>query len=388
MKHTDAVAVFDTTLRDGEQARGASMTLHDKACIAQALDDAGVNVIEAGFPVASEESFKAVELASSIVQNATVCAIARATERDIDAAVQSLREAKHSRIHTFIATAKHHMEHKLCMSEDDVLERVRSSVTYARRFVAEVEWTPEVASRSDVVFLERAIHVAVKAGASIINVADTTGYMLPHEYAVLIARVVAITSAYDDVVVSAHCHDDLGCAVANSLAALHAGARQVECTVNGIGERAGNAALEEVVVAMSVRKEMLKLEHTVRTERLPELSLLVAEASCTPVAYNKAIVGRNAFSHESGIHQDGVLKAPSLYEEIDPSMVGRTRSLTLGKLSGVAAIKHAIELLGFHPDEFSETMLRTRFKAFADTQGSVDASLFVRFVAELRGSEK
>jgi 2-isopropylmalate synthase len=280
------------------------------------------------------------------------------------------------------------MEQKLCMSEDDVLECIRLSVMYARRFVAEVEWTPEIASRSDPVFLERAIHVAVKAGARIINVADTTGYMLPHEYAALIARVVAIVSAYDGVVVSAHCHDDLGCAVANSLVALHAGARQVECTVNGIGERAGNAALEEVVVAMTVRKEMLKLAHTVRTERLAELSVLVAEASHTPVAYNKAIVGRNAFSHESGIHQDGILKSPSLYEEINPSLVGRTRSLTLGKLSGVAALRHAILELGFSPSEFDEEMLRTRFKAFADECGSVDASLFARFVAELRGSEK
>jgi 2-isopropylmalate synthase len=238
------------------------------------------------------------------------------------------------------------------------------------------------------VFLERAIHTAVRAGASVINIADTTGYMLPHEYGALIARVVAHVSAYDGVTVSAHCHNDLGCAVANSLTALSAGARQVECTVNGIGERAGNAALEEVMVALTVRKNTLHLSHGVALHGLTELSACVAKASRTPVAFNKAVVGRNAFSHESGIHQDGVLKDPRLYEVIDPALVGRTRSITLGKLSGMAALKHAIGLLGFLPNEFDEHALKEGFKVLADTHGSVNEAQLATLISSLPRSER
>ncbi len=386
MKTVQKVAVFDTTLRDGEQARGAAMSLADKLRIARTLDAMGVDVIEAGFPASSTASYEAVEQVSMQVEHAVVCAIARATENDITKAASALSHAKRSRIHTFIATAPLHMREKLNMGEEEVLERIAWSVAYARRFVSEVEWTPEVATESTPEFLERAVDIAVRAGARIVNVADTTGYMLPHEYGAFVARIVKIVSAYDGVVVSAHCHDDLGCAVANSLAALHAGARQVECTVNGIGERAGNAALEEVLVALTVRKNMLKLTHGVDLTQLSALSALVAEACNTHVAYNKAIVGRNAFSHESGIHQDGVLKNPRLYEVIDPALVGRSRSITLGKLSGLSAVKHALSLLGVTADGLDEDALRTGFKALADQYGSVDEARLAALALSLQGN--
>jgi 2-isopropylmalate synthase len=388
MQNDTRVSVFDTTLRDGEQARGAAMTLHDKSRIADMLDGMGIDVIEAGFPVSSAASFEAVRVVSSIAKNAAVCAIARATEADIDAATAALEHARRPRIHTFIATSPLHMREKLSMHEEEVLERIAWSVSYARRYVAEVEWTPEVATESAPAFLERAINTAVRAGASVVNVADTTGYMLPHEYGALVEQVVEMCSAYDGVVVSAHCHDDLGCAVANSLAALKAGARQVECTVNGIGERAGNAALEEVLVALTVRANALNLTHGVDLTKLHALSLLVAEASNTHVAHNKAVVGRNAFSHESGIHQDGVLKNPRLYEVVDPALVGRTRSITLGKLSGIAAVKHALHVLGFHPHEYDEHLLRSKFKELADRHERVDEQHLFSLVSLLRGSER
>ena len=344
--------IFDTTLRDGEQSPGAAMTAADRLQIARELESAGVGVIEAGFPASSPAVEESI---AEIARNVTACAVAalaRALPSDIDCAWRSICRARRPRIHTFIATSRLHMERKLRMSPEAVIAAAAEAVRYARRYTADVEFSAEDATRSDPEFLARVLSAAIDAGAAVVNVPDTVGYMLPDEYAALLRTLLRTVRGIDRVVLSAHCHDDLGLAAANTLAAIVAGARQVEVTVNGIGERAGNCALEEVVTALRVRPEPFPTRTGFDTTRLPALSALVARATRMPVQKNKAVVGENAFAHEAGIHQDGVLKDRSTYEIIDAGLVGRAGGvLHLGRQSGRHALRSRLRCLGYAIDE-------------------------------------
>ncbi len=363
-REKDRVRIFDTTLRDGEQSPGAAMTLEEKLEVAALLDEMGIDIIEAGFPIASNGDFEAVSAISALVKNAVVCGLSRAGFKDIDRAGEALRGAAHPRIHTFISTSPVHMKHKLQMEPQAVLEAVTASVTRARNWTDNVEWSAEDATRTEHDFLCRAIELAIKAGATTINIPDTVGYTLPQEYFDLIKMVRERVPGAEDVVFSTHCHNDLGLAVANSLAGVLAGARQVECTVNGIGERAGNAALEEIVMALKVRKDRMPYATGVKTEMIARASKLVSNVTAFPVQYNKAIVGKNAFAHESGIHQDGMLKHAQTYEIINPADVGVTgTSLILGKLSGRHAFRDKLKALGY---ELGDNSLEDAFKRFKD----------------------
>ena len=302
------ILIFDTTLRDGEQSPGASMTLEEKLDVAELLDAMGVNIIEAGFPIASEGDFEAVTEVARRVKRATVAGLARSATKDIDRAGEALRHAARPRIHTFISTSPLHMKFKLNKEPAEVLEMITASVKRARNYVADVEWSAEDGTRSEIDFLCRCVELAIKAGATTINIPDTVGYAMTEEYQALFETVRARVPDSDKAIFSVHCHDDLGLAVANSLAGIKGGARQVECTINGIGERAGNAALEEVVMALKVRNDRLPYHTGIDATMLTRASKLVSAVSSFPVQYNKAIVGRNAFAHESGIHQDGMLK--------------------------------------------------------------------------------
>jgi 2-isopropylmalate synthase len=360
----DRVRIFDTTLRDGEQSPGAAMTLEEKMEVASLLDEMGVDIIEAGFPIASNGDFEAVSAISSLVKNAVVCGLSRAGFKDIDRAGEALRRAKHPRIHTFISTSPVHMKHKLQMEPHAVLEAVTASVTRARNWTDNVEWSAEDATRTEADFLCRAIELAIKAGATTINIPDTVGYALPQEYFELVKMLRDRVPGAADVVFSTHCHNDLGLAVANSLAGVLAGARQVECTVNGIGERAGNAALEEIVMALRVRRDRMPYTTAIRTDMIARASKLVSNVTAFPVQYNKAIVGKNAFAHESGIHQDGMLKHAQTYEIMNPADVGVTgTSLILGKLSGRHAFRDKLKTLGY---ELGDNALEDAFRRFKD----------------------
>src|SRR5215470_1751210 len=304
----DRVVIFDTTLRDGEQSPGATMTHEEKLEVAQLLDEMGVDVIEAGFPIASEGDFEAVNEIAKRTQNAVVCGLSRAGQKDIDRCAEAIKPAKRGRIHTFLSTSPVHMKYKLQMEPKDVYELVISSVTRARNHTDNVEWSSEDGTRTEFDFLCRCVEAAIKAGATTINIPDTVGYSVPEEYFELFKRVRAAVPNSDKARFSVHCHNDLGMAVANSMAGVRAGARQIECTINGIGERAGNAALEEVVMAMRTRNDVLPYWTNIDATKLARASKLVSAVTSFPVQYNKAIVGRNAFAHESGIHQDGMLK--------------------------------------------------------------------------------
>jgi 2-isopropylmalate synthase len=368
--HTDGldrVRIFDTTLRDGEQSPGAAMTHEEKIEVAALLDEMGVDIIEAGFPIASNGDFEAVSAIAQQVKNAVVCGLARAGFKDIDRAGDALRKARRSRIHTFISTSPVHMKHKLQMEPSAVLEAVAASVARARNWTDDVQWSAEDATRTDRDFLCRAVELAIKAGAGTINIPDTVGYATPQEYFELMTMLVSRVPGADKVVFSTHCHNDLGLAVANSLAGVLAGARQVECTINGIGERAGNAALEEVVMALKVRKDRMPFATSIKTDMIARASKLVSNVTAFPVQYNKAIVGKNAFAHESGIHQDGMLKNAQTYEIIDPAEVGVTgTALVLGKLSGRHAFRDKLAALGYRlGDNALEDAFR-RFKDLAD----------------------
>src|SRR5438132_8912264 len=321
----DRVVIFDTTLRDGEQSPGATMTHEEKLEVAELLDAMGVDIIEAGFPVASEGDFAAVHEIAKRTKNAVVCGLARAGLKDVDRAGEAIRPARRGRIHTFISTSPVHMKWKLQMEPQKVYEMVISSVTRARNFTDDVEWSCEDGTRTEHDFLCRCVEAAIKAGATTINIPDTVGYTVPEEYFNLIKMVRERVPNSDQARFSAHCHDDLGMAVANSLAGVRAGVRQIECTVNGIGERAGNAALEEIVMAIKTRSDVLPYWTGVDATMLTRASKLVAAATSFPVQYNKAIVGRNAFAHESGIHQDGMLKHTQTYEIMTPESVGGKR---------------------------------------------------------------
>ncbi len=360
----ERITIFDTTLRDGEQAPGASMNIEEKLLIAKTLEKMGVDVIEAGFPAASNGDFEAVSRIAQAVKNSTVCGLARAKKSDIERVAESLKLAAKPRIHTFLATSPIHMEFKLKMNEEQVLTAIKDSVSLARNLCREVDWSPEDATRSNRNFLFKAIETAINAGANTINIPDTVGYTTPEEYFDLISAIRNNVVNIDKAVISTHCHNDLGLAVANSLSAMRAGARQIECTINGIGERAGNAALEEIVMAIKTRGDFYQMKTGIDTTMITRLSKLVASITGFPVQYNKAIVGANAFAHESGIHQDGMLKNRSTYEIMTPQSVGLEKtSLVLGKLSGRAAFKDRLKEIGY---DLSEEMLAEAFKKFKD----------------------
>jgi 2-isopropylmalate synthase len=366
------IRILDTTLRDGEQSPGAAMTLEEKIQIAELLDEMGVDIIEAGFPISSQGDFQAVSEISKLVKRASVCGLARAGFKDIDRAGEAVKGAVRPRIHTFISTSPVHMKHKLQMGENAVLEAIGASVTRARNFTDNVQWSAEDATRTVPEFLCRAVDLAIRSGATVINIPDTVGYSTPQEYFDLVTMLRTRVPDSDKVIFSTHCHNDLGLAVANSLAGVLAGARQVECTVNGIGERAGNAALEEIVMALKVRKDIMPFTTGIDTTLLTKASKLVSNVTGFPVQYNKAIVGKNAFSHESGIHQDGMLKNVETYEIMRPEDVGvKSTSLMLGKLSGRHAFRDKLETLGYRLDDAAFEDAFRRFKDLADKKKHV-----------------
>ncbi len=368
--------IFDTTLRDGEQTPGVSFTPEEKLRIARQLARLGVDVIEAGFPAASPGDLEAVRRIALEVEGPTICALARAKEADIRAAWGAVRYAERPRIHVFIATSDIHLRHKLRLSRDEVLKRAREMVAYAGSLCPDVEFSPEDASRTDPAFLHEVLEAVIDAGAATVNIPDTVGYAIPSEFAALIRGIVEVVPNIDRAVISVHCHDDLGLAVANSLAAVAAGARQVECTVNGLGERAGNAALEEVVMALEVRRDLFGLGTGINTREIVRTSRLVSSISGISVPPNKAIVGDNAFAHESGVHQDGVLKERSTYEIIDPKTVGFTRSeLVLGKLSGRHAVREKLREMGYELSDEELERVFARFKELADLKEVSEADL-------------
>jgi 2-isopropylmalate synthase len=385
----DKILIFDTTLRDGEQSPGCSMNLEEKLRMARLLDEMGVDIIEAGFPIASPGDFEAVSEIAKIIKNASVCGLSRAIERDIDVAGEALSHAKNPRIHTFISTSPQHMRYQLQMDEGQVLESVASSVTRARKYTDNVEWSAMDATRSDPNFLCRAIDVAIRAGARTINIPDTVGYAVPDEFAALITRIKNTVPDIDCCVISVHCHNDLGLAVANSLAGVAAGARQIECTINGIGERAGNAALEEVVMAMKTRADKMPYVCGIDTTMIMKASRTLSTTIGFNVQPNKAIVGANAFAHESGIHQDGVLKNASTYEIMTPESVGLTRSeLVLGKHSGRHALKSRVAELGYELGDNALNDLFKRFKDLADKKKQVFDDDIIALIEDEVGAEK
>jgi 2-isopropylmalate synthase len=363
----DKVLIFDTTLRDGEQCPGATMTLEEKLEVADLLDDMGVDIIEAGFPIASEGDFEAVSLIAKRIKRSVVAGLARAGMKDIDRCGEAVKHAQRPRIHTFLSTSPIHMKWKLQKEPDQVLEMVRQSVERARNYVDDVEWSAEDGTRTEMDFLCRCVETAIKAGATTINIPDTVGYTTPDEYYELFKTVRERVPNADKAIFSVHCHNDLGMAVANSLAGVRGGARQIECTLNGIGERAGNAALEEIVMAIKVRNDVLPFHTGIDASMLTRASKLVAAATSFPVQYNKAIVGRNAFAHESGIHQDGMLKHTQTYEIMTPESVGVSKtSLVMGKHSGRNAFRTKLKDLGYDLGENALEDAFNRFKALAD----------------------
>ena len=359
------VWIFDTTMRDGEQSPGASMNLEEKLGIAEVLEEMRVDVIEAGFPIASNGDFEAVREVAKVVKESTVCGLARAGRRDIDRAAEALAPARSGRIHTFISTSPLHMRVKLQMEPEDVHAAVIDSVSYARRFTDDVEWSCEDGSRTEHDFLCRCVESAIKAGAGTVNIPDTVGYAVPDEFAALIEMLFARVPNIDKAVLSVHCHNDLGLAVANSLGAVQAGARQVECTINGLGERAGNAAMEEIVMALRTRNDLLRFETGIKTENIMRASRLVSAVTGFVVQPNKAVVGANAFAHEAGIHQDGVLKDAQTYEIMTPESVGLVQStLVMGKHSGRHAFREKLRSLGYA--ELGSNALQEAFVRFKD----------------------
>ena len=362
--NTGKIVIFDTTLRDGEQSPGATMTFEEKLEVADLLDAMGVDVIEAGFPIASQGDFEAVSEIARRVKRATVAGLARAGFKDIDRAGEAIRHARNGRIHTFIATSPIHLQYQLQKSEAEVLDLVTASVTRARNLVADVEWSAMDATRTPIEYLTRCVDAAIRAGATTINLPDTVGYATPEEYCAMFQHIRANVANSDKAIFSVHCHDDLGLAVANSLAGVRGGARQVECTINGIGERAGNAALEEIVMAIKTRGDALPYVTGIDATYLTRAAKLVSAVTSFPVQYNKAIIGRNAFAHESGIHQDGMLKNASTYEIMTPESVGVSKtSLVMGKHSGSHAFKQKLKDLGY---ELGDNALSDAFKRFKD----------------------
>jgi 2-isopropylmalate synthase len=380
----DRVIIFDTTLRDGEQSPGISLNAAEKLEIAQQLARLGVDVIEAGFPIASPGDFEAVRAIAREVHGPVIAGLARAHAADIERAAEAVRDAEHARVHTFISTSDIHIEHQLRSTRGDVLGQARAAVAHARELVDDVEFSPMDATRADIEFTAEVLQTAIDEGASTISIADTVGYAMPHEYAAFLTRLYELVPDLRTVVLSVHCHDDLGLAVANSFAGLQAGARQVECAINGLGERAGNASLEEIVMLLRTREADVGLHTGIVTRELARTSRLVSRLTGYPVQPNKAVVGRNAFLHESGIHQDGVLKERSTYEIMDAASVGMEEAsqLVLGKHSGRHALREALSELGFEIDGQALNTAFRRFKDLADKKKQVTAMDLEALVAD------
>jgi 2-isopropylmalate synthase len=383
----ERVIIFDTTLRDGEQSPGCSMTAAEKLRMAHQLDRLGVDVIEAGFPISSDGDFHAVQAVARGVRRPVIAALARSRREDVERAWQALKDAAHPRIHTFLATSDIHLHHKLKISRRECMEQARDAVRLAKSLCADVEFSAEDATRSDPGFLCEVLQVVVEAGATTINIPDTVGYTVPGEFAALITRIRQQVRGVEQVVISAHCHDDLGLSAANSLAAIHAGARQVECTVNGIGERAGNTSLEELVMILRVRADRYPFHTVIVSEQLFPASQLLTEITGVRVQPNKAIVGRNAFAHEAGIHQDGMIKNALTYEIMTPESVGvpGTR-LVLGKHSGRHALGLRCEQLGFHLDRRELDAVYRQFLSLADSSKSVNDQQILELIRKGRNT--
>jgi len=373
MNNKNRIIIFDTTMRDGEQSPGASMSLEEKLQISRVFDELGVDVIEAGFPIASPGDFEAVTEISKTLKKSIPCGLARATTKDIDACRDALSHAKNFRIHTFISTSSLHMKHKLNKTPEQVLEAIESSVKYARKFTDDVEWSCEDGTRTDLDYMCKTVGLAIKCGAKTINIPDTVGYTIPDEYTKIIKTLINKVPNIDKAILSTHTHNDLGLAVANALAGIVAGARQVECTINGIGERAGNSALEEIVMAIKTRNDLMPFTTGINTKLISKASKVVSNATGFPVQFNKAIVGKNAFAHESGIHQDGMLKNRNTYEIMTPESVGvHKTSLVMGKHSGRHAFKDKLNDLGYVgvTDDVIQTAFG-KFKILADKKKHV-----------------
>lgn len=371
MSEQDKVVIFDTTLRDGEQSPGATMSHAEKLEIAGLLDEMGVDIIEAGFPIASEGDFEAVKAISERSQNSVICGLARANLRDIDRCWEAVKHAAQPRIHTFIGTSPLHRAIPN-LNMDEMADRIHETVTHARNLCDNVQWSPMDATRTEEDYLCRTVEIAIKAGATTINIPDTVGYTAPRESAALIAMLLERVPGADEIIFATHCHNDLGMATANSLAAVEAGARQIECTINGLGERAGNTALEEVVMALRVRNDIMPFQTGIDTTKLINISRRVAAVSGFAVQFNKAIVGKNAFAHESGIHQDGMLKNAETFEIMRPEDVGLTETnLVLGKHSGRAALRAKLCDLGFELGDNQLKDVFVRFKALADRKKEI-----------------
>jgi len=372
MSDKNKVFIFDTTMRDGEQSPGASMSLEEKIQIARVFDELGIDIIEAGFPIASPGDFEAVSEVSKILKNSIPAGLSRASKKDIDACHEALKAAPRFRIHTFISTSPLHMKHKLNKTSEQVLDAIKESVTYARNFTDDVEWSCEDGTRTDMDYMCKTVELAINCGAKTINIPDTVGYTTPSEYVKIITTLKNKVPNIDKAILSVHCHNDLGLAVANSLAGVEAGARQVECTINGIGERAGNAALEEIVMAIRTRNDLMPYSTGIKTELLSKASKIVSNATF-PVQFNKAIVGKNAFAHEAGIHQDGMLKNRETYEIMTPESVGvKKTSLVMGKHSGRHAFKEKLNDLGYA--DVTDDVIQTafgKFKVLADKKKHV-----------------
>lgn len=385
---SNRVMIFDTTLRDGEQALAASLTVKEKLQIALALERLGVDVMEVGFPVSSPGDFKSVQTIAQTVKNSRVCALSRALEKDIDAAAQALSVAEQFRIHTFISTSTIHVESKLKRSFDQVLEMAVGAVKYARRFTDDVEFSCEDAGRTPIDNLCRMVEEAIKAGARTINIPDTVGYTLPSEFGSIIQTLFNRVPNIDQAVISVHCHDDLGLSVANSITAVQHGARQIECTINGIGERAGNCSLEEIAMILETRKGQLGLETGINAKEIHRTSALVSNLCNMPVQANKAIVGSNAFTHSSGIHQDGMLKSQNTYEIMTPESIGLNRNnLNMTSRSGRHVIKHRMMEMGYSAQDYDMDTLYDAFLDLADKKGQVfdydlEALVFIEAQAE------
>jgi len=383
MPERERVTIFDTTLRDGEQSPGYSMNTDEKVRMAHQLERLGADVIEAGFPIASDGEFRAVQAVAHGVRRATVAALARARHDDIQCAWRAIQSASHPRIHTFLATSDIHLHYKLHLSRRQCLEQARDAVRLAASLCPDVEFSPEDATRTDIAFLCEVVEAVIEAGAATVNIPDTVGYATPSEFGELIATLRRRVRAIESIKISVHCHNDLGLAVANSLAAVAAGAKQVECTINGIGERAGNAALEEIVMAMRVRPDRHPFDTAIASDQIFATSQMLAEITGIPVQPNKAIIGRNAFAHEAGIHQDGVVKNPLTYEIMTPQSVGvPSTQFVLGKHSGRHALGRRCEELGFHFERIELDRIYKKFVVLADRIKTVENHHLLELIRE------
>ena len=383
------ITIFDTTLRDGEQSPGCSMNVQEKVRLAQQLDRLGVDVIEAGFPIASDGDFEAVQRISTVVRRPIIAGLARACRGDIDRAWEALKGAAHPRIHVFLATSDIHLKYKLRITREKCLEQAREAVRHATSLCADIEFSPEDATRTEVSFLCQVVEAVIAAGATTVNIPDTVGYTMPEEYGEVIRTLREKVPGIDQVAISTHCHNDLGLAVANSLAGVQNGARQVECTINGIGERAGNASLEEIAMAIRVRPDRYQYEHGIVSEQLYPSSQMLAEITEVPVQPNKAITGRNAFAHEAGIHQDGMLKNPLTYEIMTPQSVGVPDSrLVLGKHSGRHALAIRCAQLGHEFERRELDEIYRKFVVLADRIKKVQDSHLLELIEEVKTGAK